>query len=67
MAESGRPQLTQAWTPEPGRLMTLRLDSSQTAWAAGTEKAAGGTVGQDGCPGWPGVAAGAAGPAGGGW
>ena len=34
--------------------MTLRLDSSQTACAAGTVKAAGGMLGQAGCAGWPG-------------
>jgi hypothetical protein len=33
--------------------MTPRLDSSQTTWATGTAKAAGGTVGQAGSRGCP--------------
>ena len=47
--------------------MTPRLDSSHTACAAGTVKAAGGSVGQAGCPGSPVAGAWGAGAWAGGW
>jgi hypothetical protein len=44
--DSGRPQLTQAWTPVSGRLRTSRLEAAQMASAALSRLARGWLAGQ---------------------